>query len=388
MLTREENELLTRVDPGTPGGELLRRYWQPVAPAAELTAEKPIKAVRLLGEDLVLYRDTKGGYGLVGRQCPHRRASLAYGRVDDEGIRCPYHGWKFDAAGKCLEMPAEPADTPMKSRIRQKAYPVQKLGGMLFSYMGPDPVPLLPRWDVLAWEQGKRWIDVQSVLQCSWLQAMENSVDPAHLFWLHGAFAHLANAVGHYEEDHEFLPFGYGIVKRRTTPARKPGDKAHIDQHPLLFPNTLRHVSKSKVNGRLRHNLQFRVPIDNVSTQVFVVYFEPSDTEHTSADADVPFGAFPLRDADGAYRLDQVLVQDAMAWESQGEIADRTQENLGSSDRGVAMFRRLLKDQIAAVQNGKDPLGVVRDEKSNRLIEFEVINERIGLVAPQKQAVA
>jgi 5,5'-dehydrodivanillate O-demethylase len=388
MLTREENELLTRVGPGTPGGDLLRRYWQPVAPSGVLTVEKPIKEVRILGEDLTLYRDTKGNYGLVGRQCPHRRASMAYGRVDDEGIRCPYHGWKFAGSGKCLEMPAEPANSPMKDRIRIPAYPVQKLGGMLFTYMGPEPVPLLPRWDVLAWEHGRRWIDVQSILKCSWLQAMENSVDPSHLYWLHGAYAHLAKAVGHYEEEHEFLPFEYGIMKRRTTPGKAPGEKGQIDQHPLLFPNTLRHVSKSKVNGRIRHNLQFRVPTDDVSTQVFVVYFEPSEAERTPADADVPFAPFELRNDKGEYRLDQVLVQDAMAWESQGEIADRSQENLGAADRGVAMFRRLLRDQIAVVQAGKEPLGVVRDPKVNRLIEFDVINERIGLVKPDHQAVA
>jgi 5,5'-dehydrodivanillate O-demethylase len=387
MLTQEENGLLARVGLGTPGGALLRRYWQPVSAAGELTDEKPIKAVRLLGEDLVLYRDKKGAYGLVGRQCPHRRASLAYGRIDEEGIRCPYHGWKFDAAGKCLETPAEPKESLLKYRIRHKAYSVEKLGGLLFAYLGPAPAPLLPRWDVLAWEKGQRWIDVQSVLQCNWLQAMENSVDPAHLYWLHGTYAHLAKAVDHYDEKHEFIPFEYGIMKRRTTPG-KPGERPKVDQHPLLLPNTLRHVSKSKSNGRIRHNLQFRVPIDDVNTQVYVVYFEPSETERSPADATAPFSRFPLRDDNGEYRLDQVLVQDAMAWESQGAIADRSQENLGSSDRGVAIYRRLLKEQIAAVENGRDPIGVVRDAKINRLIEFDVINERIGLVSPERQAVA
>jgi 5,5'-dehydrodivanillate O-demethylase len=386
MLSRD-NDLITRVGRGTAAGELLRRYWQPVAAAGELTDEKPIKAVRLLGEDLVLYRDKKGGYGLVAKHCPHRRASLAYGRVDEEGIRCPYHGWKFNALGKCLETPAEPANSPLKDRIKQPAYPVEKLGGLLFAYLGPAPAPLLPRWDVLAWERGKRWIDVQSVLRCNWLQAMENSVDPAHLFWLHGASAHLAKAVEHYGEEHEFIPFAHGIMKRRSTPG-KPGEAPKVDQHPLLFPNTLRHVSKSKASGRLRHNLQFRVPIDDENTQVYVVYFEPSDTERSPADADAPFAPFPLRDEGGEYRLDQVLVQDAMAWESQGAVADRTEENLGSSDRGIAMYRRLIRDQIAAMRNGKDPLGTVRDPSANRLIEFEVINERIGLTTPERQAVA
>jgi 5,5'-dehydrodivanillate O-demethylase oxygenase subunit len=387
MPTQEDNDLLTRVGPGTPGGELLRRYWQPVAAAGELTAEKPVKAVRILGEDLVVFQDKSGAYGLIGRNCPHRRASLAYGRVEEHGIRCAYHGWKFDGMGRCLETPAEPTDSPLKNRIRQKAYPVEKLGGLLFAYFGPEPVPLLPRWDVLAWEKGKRWIDVQSILQCSWLQAMENSVDPSHLYWLHGAYAHLAKAVDQYGEEHEFIPFEYGVMKRRTTPG-KAGGKPEIDQHPLLFPNTLRHVSKSKASGRIRHNLQFRIPVDDTHTQVFVVYFEPSETERSPADDNAPFMPFPLRDENGDYRLDQVLVQDAMAWESQGPIADRTQENLGAADRGVAMYRRLLKEQIAAVQKGGEPLGVVRDPKANRLIEFDVINERIGLTRPEKQAVA
>ncbi|HEX9743488.1 MAG TPA: Rieske 2Fe-2S domain-containing protein, partial [Nitrospiraceae bacterium] len=144
-MTPEENEYLTSVGPGTPAGELLRRYWQPIAASAELTDEKPIRRVRLLGENLVLYRDTTGRHGLVAEQCPHRRASLAYGRVDDEGIRCPYHGWKYDSTGRCLETPAELKGSTLRTKIRTTAYPVQKLGGILFTYMGPEPAPALPR---------------------------------------------------------------------------------------------------------------------------------------------------------------------------------------------------------------------------------------------------
>ena len=137
MLTHEENLLLTQVGRGTPCGELLRRYWHPVAAAAELTDEKPIRAVKILGEELVVYRDRSGNYGLVGEHCPHRLASLAYGRVDEQGIRCPYHGWKFDGTGKCLEQPAEPVDSTFKDRIKQVAYPVQYLGGLIYAYLGP-----------------------------------------------------------------------------------------------------------------------------------------------------------------------------------------------------------------------------------------------------------
>src|SRR5204862_8223277 len=164
MLTREDNELLTRVGRGTPGGELLRRYWHLVAASGELTEDKPIKPVKLLGEDLVAYKDKHGRYGLVGEQCPHRMASLAFGRVDEEGIRCPYHGWKFNNSGRCLEQPAEPPGSTFKDRIKHTAYPVQKLGGLLVAYLGPEPRPLLPRCDVLVWEQGRRWIVIDSVI--------------------------------------------------------------------------------------------------------------------------------------------------------------------------------------------------------------------------------
>jgi 5,5'-dehydrodivanillate O-demethylase len=388
MLSPEENEFLTRVGRGTPAGELLRRYWQPVAAAGELTDEKPTKAVKILGEELAVFRDKAGRYGLVGEHCPHRSASLAFGRVDAEGIRCPYHGWKFDAAGKCLEQPAEPPESTFKDRIRHTAYPVEKLGGLLFAYLGPEPKPLLPRWDVLAWENGKRRIEVHSVLDCNWLQPMENSVDPSHLFWLHGTTAHLADFLERYEEEHEFFRFEYGIMKRRTTPPKRPGDSPQTDQHPLIFPNTLRHVFRTRGEGKVWHNVQIRVPVDDSRTQVFVVFFEPSETARSPADENSPFEYFPMRDERGRYRLEHVLVQDAMAWETQGAITDRAREHLGSGDEGIIALRKLLKEQIEAVQQGKEPLGIVRDPGKNRIIEFDVINERVGVRSPGEQRVA
>jgi 5,5'-dehydrodivanillate O-demethylase len=175
VMTREENDALTRVGAGTPAGELLRRYWHPVAAACEIDEDTPIKRVRILGEDLVVFqlRTRAEGeavrYGLVEEQCSHRLVSLANGRVDTEGIRCPYHGWKFGPSGACLEQPAEPPDSTYKDRITHRAYPVQKLGGLLFAYMGPQPAPLLPRWDVLAREDGRRWGVIESVIDCNWL---------------------------------------------------------------------------------------------------------------------------------------------------------------------------------------------------------------------------
>ena len=187
MLNQEQNEFLTRVDPGTPCGELLRRYWHPVAAARELTEEKPKKRVRLLGEDLVLYRDKNGKFGLLDEQCSHRGASLYYGFVEEGGIRCAYHGWKYDGDGKCVEQPFE-SNPDFKNKICQRAYPVEKLAGLLFAYLGPgEKKPLLPRWDMLVKEGYRRDIAISTpVVNCNWLQAAENSADPLHTYFLHG----------------------------------------------------------------------------------------------------------------------------------------------------------------------------------------------------------
>jgi len=377
MLTADENKFLTQVGRGTPCGELLRRYWHPVAAAAELTEQKPIRAVKILGEDLVVYRDKAGRYGLVGEHCPHRLASLAYGRVDEEGIRCPYHGWKFDGAGKCLEQPAEPPEKGFKDRIQHVAYPVEYLGGLIYAYFGPAPAPLVPRWDVLVWEHGKRWIVKDSLIDCNWLQAMENSVDPAHLFWLHGDTAHLAPRVKKYSEQHEFIRFEFGIKKRRTTLPLATGGVPEVDEHPLLFPSVLRHVAPFK--GGHRHNLQIRVPVDDTHTQVFRVSFLPNDTDRSPADAEVPLRYSKLKTDARDYDMTMVSAQDSMAWETQGPLMDRTQEHLGVEDEGIIELRKLLREQIERVQQGFEPMGIVRDPQKNQMIDLGVINERIGL---------
>jgi 5,5'-dehydrodivanillate O-demethylase len=383
-----ENEALTRVGAGTSAGELLRRYWHPVAVAGELTEEQPIKPVTLLGEKLAVFRmplrpgETQPRYGLVAEQCRHRLASLAYGRVDDEGIRCPYHGWKYDLRGHCIEQPAEPPNSTYKNEIRQPAYPVQKLAGLLFAYMGPEPVPLLPRWDCLVREDGKRWVTVESVIDCNWVLPMENSVDPSHLYWLHGETAAVNRDIGKYNEEHEFIPFEYGIMKRRVNLGKGPSGTPLVDEHPLVFPTMLRHVSvadRGVRNGRYRHNLQIRVPRDDTHTQVYRVNFIPSATERSPADQDPPYEYRPLKSPEGEYYMDIVSAQDAMAWETQGAIENRVLEHLGHGDRGIVMFRRLLKQQMDIVRDGGDPMGIIRDPAKNKIIEFDVINETIGL---------
>ncbi len=417
MATQADNETLTRVGSGTPAGELLRRYWHPVAMAGELTEEKPIKAVQILGEKLVVFRmppnpdESQPRYGLVAEQCRHRLASLAYGRVDNEGIRCPYHGWKYDVQGRCLEQPAEPADSKYKDEIRQPAYPVQKLAGLLFAYLGPEPAPLLPRWDALARKDGKRWVQIQSVLNCNWLQPMENSVDPSHAFWLHGVNSGKRPLDKlPYQERHEFFRFEYGIMKRRLTPGKTPADPPMEADHPLIFPTILRNLKPAgrKEDGsyNFRHYIEIRVPIDDTHTQIYRVNFIPSHTDSVPPDQepvfeyqplkspegdyppdqDPPYEYRPLKSSEGEFYMNLTPAQDGMAWETQGEITDRTQEHLGAADRGIVMFRKMLKEQIEVVRNGGDPLGVIRDPKKDTIIEIDVSNERLGLYSANKRS--
>src|SRR6266545_3450278 len=179
MITAEENQLLTRTDRETPCGELLRRYWQPVALSEELpNGGAPLK-VRILGEDLVLFRDDQDRPGLLGLYCSHRCADLSYGRIEDGGLRCLYHGWLYDINGRCLEQPAEPAESRYKDEIRHLAYPVIERAGLLFTYMGGGEPPLLPNYDFLAAQPEHRYLQ-KTFLECNYLQALENHLDPAH----------------------------------------------------------------------------------------------------------------------------------------------------------------------------------------------------------------
>src|SRR2546426_1354903 len=176
FLTEEENEKLTEVGPGTPGGELLRRYWHPVAGLHQVTADAPTAHIRLLGEDLVLFRDTSGRVGLVGDHCPHRGASLLYGRVEERGIACAYHGWLYDTQGNCLETPAEPADSKLYLTVKHTAYPVQTYAGLYWGYLGPAPAPILPRIDIV--DMGIiSAVGAVPSLDCNWLQVVENNLD-------------------------------------------------------------------------------------------------------------------------------------------------------------------------------------------------------------------
>jgi 5,5'-dehydrodivanillate O-demethylase oxygenase subunit len=384
MLTVEENEMLTRVGPGTPTGELLRRYWHPACAVDELdNSIFRTKEVKILGEELVVYRDRSGQLGILDKFCTHRRASLAYGVVEQHGIRCQYHGWKFDETGRCLEQPFEEVTHPearFKDRCSIRAYQVQELGGLIFVYMGPDPAPLLPNWGPLVWENTVRDIAI-SYLPCNWLQAQENSVDSTHTEHLHDyAGRYFRQILSGQEPDFKrarshvkigFDVYKHGIIKRRTTDDRGEDHPRWAIGHSILFPNILWH------NGFM----QWRVPADDTHTNHFSLYIwrAAPGTEAPKQNV-VPSRVVPLIDEKGQYaELNLLFNQDYMCWATQGDVAKRELEKLGESDRGVILFRKMLSEQLDIMKEGGDPtINVIRDPAENQGLEYPAIPHEMG----------
>jgi 5,5'-dehydrodivanillate O-demethylase len=327
--------------------------------------------VRILGETLVLFRDKKGRVGLLDDRCSHRGASLCYGRVEERGIACPYHGWLYDTKGDCLETPAEPPESKFHLTVKQKSYPVQQLVGLYWAYLGPQPAPLIANFDVWFRKDGRRKIFIQPQLDCNWFQAMENSVDPAHLQILHqdtaGRGRPIQNSTRGLTDDVEkfdFYEVPYGVMKRRTY------KNGMVDEHPVIFPSILRQGNVG----------QIRVPMDDTHTKVYFVRFFPSEDGSIVENDDPPVEHIqPYKNPPDAlhpytkFRMDAVQAQDHMAWETQGPIADRTRERLTSTDRGVIMLREVMMREIKKVHQGLDPMGVIRDPAQNPMIDTHLM---------------
>ena len=382
----EENALLTQTAAGTPMGELLRRYWWPITSNGRLLRD-PVVPVRLLGEDMTLFRDKSGRLGLIDRRCAHRRVDLSLGIPTQEGLRCMYHGWMYDADGQCIDQPTEPEGSHFSEKVQIKAYPVQELGGLIFAYLGPEPAPLLPRWDVLVWDNTFRHVGA-AVLNANWLQCMENSVDTSHTEYTHGHWfeyhvldrsggtgnpAHDAIAKAHadsFKVRHlktEWMLNEWGIQKYRLREGEAEDTPDWTVGHPLVFPYFVR------LGGKIRSELQIRVPMDDEHTLHldYMAYCPGPDVEAPQQDY-VPYFEHPLFDETGRPIADYVLAQDLAAWWGQGAVADRENERLGVSDRGVIMFRKLLTEQMQIVQDGGDPMNVFRDPAANERIDLPV----------------
>jgi phthalate 4,5-dioxygenase oxygenase subunit len=390
MLSTEQNDLITRIGPGMPAGRLMRCYWQPAALVEELAGNRPVKPVRLLGENLVIFRDEAGRYGLIGRACPHRGTDLAYGRLEDGGLRCAFHGWLFDVHGNCLETPAEPEGSRMCSNIRQTAYPVVERSGILFAYLGGGEPPAFPHFDCFT-APASHTFAFKGLIECNWLQSLEVGIDPAHTSFLHRFF---------HDEDSEK---GYGKLFRDRsidsdlpmTRVMREFPRPQIEVEPTdygLRVVTLRRISDADTHVRVTNLVfphafvipmssemtitQWHVPIDDTRHYwhaIFTSFGAPVDKEEMRRQRlalyELP-DYVPRRNKHNGYGFDpheqqhetftgmgaDINVHDQWACESMGVIQDRSKEHLGQSDKAISTYRRLLLSAIEVAGNGGRPL--------------------------------
>jgi nitrite reductase/ring-hydroxylating ferredoxin subunit len=392
MLSPEDNIRITQVGPGTPAGAWLRRFWHPIAISDRWDGirthwdyDRPLTfdgepgtvgswadrlgnfrgkptAVRILGEDLILFRDGAGRPGLIQRTCPHRGTSFEYGRIQDRGISCCYHGWLFDVGGRCLDMPAEPPGSTFRDKVTITAYPVAEMGGLLWAYLGPGEPPALPRFDAYAREDGVRAVENFGLWPANWLQICENSVDQAHTGILHGGGGgERADIWGTELPRTTWEAVELGI---KATAAR-PG--MNYTRTSYYIMPTMNRLPQPWPGGRFkwpRFSAIWRTPVDDRHTLFFSVCFTPE------VDGRLP----DLPDGMDFHVSDQLLVhreQDFQAIVSQGPVFDRATERLATSDEGVILLRRLVMDGIAAVERGEDPLGARRHADPGEVIDLQ-----------------
>jgi phenylpropionate dioxygenase-like ring-hydroxylating dioxygenase large terminal subunit len=411
MMTAQQNELITRIGPGTPAGKLMRLYWQPAALAEELAGPRPVKAVRLLGQDLVLFRDEAGKLGLLDRACPHRGADLAFGRPEDGGLRCTFHGWLFDTKGACLETPAEPEGSRLCARIRQPSYPVVERNGIVFAYLGEGEPPAFPAFDCFTAPTSHAFA-FKGLIECNWLQALEVGIDPAHASFLHRFFededgsdsygkqfraasagtdipmTRLMRTHTRPEIEVESTAFGLRIATLRRIDAAR----THMRVTNLLFPHGIVIPMSAEMTIT-----QWHVPIDDTSCYwyaIFTSYGAPVDHARMRAQRlelyELPeyrsrkgrhnnYGFDPHEQRDSTYTGmgADINVHDQWAVESQGRIQDRTKEHLGSSDKVIVANRRLLSASIEQAAQGERPVMVLTPEAA-RAITGPVTIDGIG----------
>jgi phthalate 4,5-dioxygenase len=374
MLNNEQNALITLTDAGTPGGELMRRYWQPVALSEELSADTPVPT-RILGEDLVLFRDPTGQPRLIGRYCPHRGVDLSYGRLDKGGLRCIYHGWLMSGDGRCLEQPGEPAASDYKDKIRHPAYPCHEAGGLILTYMGPGRPPRIPALPFMTCPAEQTW-STKIYHACNYLQGNEGNVDPQHLSFLHVAFG----------AQNSLDPGINDLIAGDVAPALDVEETAYGFR---IF--AIRHVGTDKKLVRITNQIHWHVPIDDGAHWKYTVLYRYSGPIDKEFVAGVFFGELDKtyhspRNAQNRYLQDRQEMtsktfagvgrnfydQDLLAVETQGRVMDRSHEHLGTTDRPIILMRRQLLRAVEDVRSGRDPLFVERDGQANALQDLTV----------------
>jgi len=402
MLRQDVNELLTRTGPGTPMGDLFRRYWLPALLAEELPENDcPPVRVQLLSERLLAFRDTAGRYGLIDEFCPHRRVSLWFGRNEDHGLRCAYHGWKFDVDGRCVEVPSEPEESRFCEKVRLTAYPLVKVGDVLWTYMGPAELrPPLPEWE-FALVKPEQTYTSKRLQECNWLQALEGGIDSSHVTWLHGASLKtdplFVGAKGNQYNFGDAKPVfevvesdgGLLIGARRNA----EDGKYYWRITPWVMPS----FTMIPPRGDYPIHGHFWIPIDDETCWAWSYDFHPVRAL-TAAERQamidgkgippkvIPGTYRPLANKDNDYLMDRagqkagrtfsgvegIAMQDASLQESMGPIVDRSQEHLVATDRGIIMARRRLHEAVLSLRDtGAAPPGL--DPAHHRVRSVAVI---------------
>ena len=352
--------VLTRTGPGTPGGEYLRRFWQPVVFARDL-GDVP-RRLRIMGEDLVAFRDRAGRIGVLQLHCTHRGTSLEFGIPTERGLRCCYHGWVFDVDGRILETPGEPAESTLRHRLCQGAYPTQEFGGLVFAYMGPpERKPAFPIYDTYALPGFELHPAAGFVLSCNWLQIKDNSMDPVHTSFLHALSSgyHFTPAFGALAEL-EWHETAYGMIYVAT---RRVGDFVWVRICDFMAPNVHQFTRELEeaAGERIAYRpvvIRWAVPLDDTQTMNFeLAQVDPAWGLTPAQIAQPGFG----QSAERPYAERQRHPGDYDAQSSQRPIAVHDLEHLASTDRGVIMLRRIVRDGIRAVEAGEDPRGATRE---------------------------
>jgi nitrite reductase/ring-hydroxylating ferredoxin subunit len=354
------DELLVRTARGTPCGEYLRRYWQPVALAREV-GDLP-RLIRVLGEDLVLFRDRSGRYGLVHRHCPHRRASMEFGICEQNGIRCCYHGWLFDIDGSVLEIPgqAEGIEEVVRRKARLGAYPVREFQGLLFAYLGPvEVMPAFPVYDTLEIEDQTR-VPYRADYSCNWLQVLDAILDPIHTSFLHSRVsrAQFSEGLGELGE----LLFYAREMSFLGANVRRVGEHVWVRVNELVLPNYTQAGAAFSADGTQpiyygrTAFARWVVPIDDENTTAFAwaIFGERADPESYNT----PEGPDLIEQGElmnRSYEQRQRFPGDAEAVEGMGLIADQKMEHLVTSDRGIVQYRKRLRKLCRALQDGDEP---------------------------------
>ncbi|HYK80384.1 MAG TPA: Rieske 2Fe-2S domain-containing protein [Micropepsaceae bacterium] len=384
MLTPEENIRLTRVSRGTPMGELLRRYWQPACLSTELPENDgtPLR-LRLFGEDLIAFRDSEGKIGLVDAFCPHRRAPLFFGRNEECGLRCVYHGWKFDRTGACVDMPSEPAGTTLQSKVKLLAYPIVEKGGVVWTYMGPkELIPAEPDYEWTRAPASYRFVS-KTFENCNWLQALEGGLDTSHSSFAHNNFGNNKSEPRQRDRspriDVERTDYGYYYVSTRNL--GEEGSYVRVYQY-LMPAQQMRANNVGWFGGKNevpRADGHIWVPIDDTTTHVYNFmcsydqtveltpeWIESRETQMGRGQNDLIPGTFRLKkNQSNDYAIDRqmqktqnftgivgVNTQDFALQEGMGPICDRSKEFLGASDKAVVAMRRLMLEALDIAQNG------------------------------------